>query len=350
VCSSDLSPNKIEALRKQGYNKNLQRAAGAAASFIPFGRLMGAPAQTGTIPVPPTGPQPMGGAPIHPQQGPNLGLPAQIPTQGTAQPQRGQNLLVIAQDPEFKAFVQHKIDMGTEGPLEQMIKEFKEEKKKSPLMKGIMEQAAQMEQSKQIPLENKEEIAELSLKSKPENLPFISPEGHIGEIKSERNGKVLLEDNGKLHQAKKDELIQSPLQEKDLADLHDELVKATEKHTGTEVSRNVNWAGYDPETNELFYLPHLGDGYVYEKIPSEEVAKLTNVMNKRKTSGQNFIGAWEEGSKSPIGAAISELIMRLQGERGRGKEYRQKFKTIYDALEPAKRASKQKLKRQKNER
>lgn len=175
---------------------------------------------------------------------------------------------------------------------------------------------------------------------------FSTPEGKIGTFKSIRNNKGLLEADGKLHQLDLESAIESPVSEKDLSELHEDLIKGIEKETGEEVSRNVNWAGYDPVNNSLSYLPHGGGLYIYNDIPSEDVERLTNILNKRKTSGENFIGAWKEGTKSPIGSAMSSLIRKLQSERGgKGKEYAQKFETVYHYLEPAIKAAKKKKKK-----
>jgi hypothetical protein len=170
----------------------------------------------------------------------------------------------------------------------------------------------------------------------------ISPIG-LGRIKELRNGKAMLEVDGKKHVVDEDELIESPLQEKDLAELYEDMVSGIQKHTGQEISRNVNWAGYDPKSNELAYRPHDGRLYVYDNISPEDAAELTGLLNTRKTTGENFIGAWESGSQSPIGAAMSRLILKLQKERGgKGNEYSGKFETIYDAIEPAVKALKAK--------
>lgn len=169
-----------------------------------------------------------------------------------------------------------------------------------------------------------------------------SPQG-IGEIKAIRNGKAIVEVDGKKHQVDEDELIQSPLPEKDLADLYEDLIGGIEKSTGKQVSRNVDWAGYDPNTNELAYKPHGSDKlYAYEDIEPEDVEILTSLLTQRKSTGENFIGAWSAGTESPIGAAMYQLIKKLQASRGgKGNEYKNKFETIYDALEPAKKALKE---------
>ncbi len=177
-----------------------------------------------------------------------------------------------------------------------------------------------------------------------------SPQG-IGEVREIRNGKALVEVDGKLHKIDSDELEQSPLPEKELADLYDELVGGIEKETGQEVSRNVEWAGYDPKTNELLYKPHGSNKvYAYADIPEEAAETLTSFLTQRKSTGENFIGAWKKGSSSPIGAAMYQLIKKLQDERGgKGNEYKNRFETLYDALEPAKEAAKKRHAERKKE-
>ncbi len=174
-----------------------------------------------------------------------------------------------------------------------------------------------------------------------------SPNG-IGEVKEIRNGQALIDIDGKLHKAQEEELIQSPLPEKELADLYNDVITGIEKETGQQVSRNVYWAGYDPNTNELAYLPHDGGLYIYDDISPEDAKELTNILSQRKSTGQNYIGAWEKGTKSPIGAQMYQLIQRLQKERGgKGNEYANKFQKVYDALEIAKIAAKKQYEEQR---
>jgi hypothetical protein len=177
-----------------------------------------------------------------------------------------------------------------------------------------------------------------------ESKPLIATKsGDIGEIRGEDSTGKLIDVDGKVRKFKDDEIIESPLPEKDLADLYDDLIGGIQGKTGQEVSRNVYWAGYDPKTNELLYIPHGGRAYNYDDISPEDVEELTNLLSRRKTSGENYIGAWTEGTNSPIGAAMHKLIMKLQKARGgKGNEYKNRFETIYDALEPAKQAAKKK--------
>jgi hypothetical protein len=176
------------------------------------------------------------------------------------------------------------------------------------------------------------------------NATVIAPQG-VGEVKAIRNGKALIEVDGKRHEVDESELESSPIPEKDLSDLYDDLIKGIEGETEEDVSRMVQWAGYNPDTNTLQFLPHTGDMYTYNDISEEDAALLRDVLSVRKTSGSNFIGAWKKDSKSPIGAALSKLIRKLQSEReGKGNEYSAKHGTIYSAYEPAIQAKKKKKK------
>lgn len=179
-------------------------------------------------------------------------------------------------------------------------------------------------------------------------LEVALPSGEVGQIESVKNGIANIKVGNTNKHRKLEELIESPLPEKELSDLYTDLLSGIEKETGQQVSRNVSWSGYDPKTNELAYIPHDGGLYIYDEISPEDAKELTSILSTRKTSGENFIGAWEAGSNSPIGAAMSKLIQRLQKERGgKGNEYKNKFEKLYDAIEPAKLALKQKKKNEK---
>ena len=171
-----------------------------------------------------------------------------------------------------------------------------------------------------------------------------TPEG-IGEVREIRNGKALVEVDGKMRQMLEDELMSPGLPQKDLADLHEELIEGIKTHTGKEVSRHVEWAGYDPEHKELIYKPWSGEQYTYDGIDQEDADMLTSLLTQRKTSGENYIGAWQEGSDSPIGAAMHKLLTKLREkskEAGKEKAHIRKYETIYSAYEPAQKASKKK--------
>lgn len=262
--------------------------------------------------------------------------------------------------PHQKKWLDKALKEGKAKTISEMVDDFAQnpEARRAVSKQGI--EAMNEEIQPQEPSSSSIEPDSATLQEKPKLAKgrlVASPSG-IGELESIRNKEALVKgESGKLHKVKVDDLIESPLPEKDLATLHDELIKGIEEETGEDVSRMVNWAGYNPQTNKLSFLPHIGALYIYGNISPEDREFLTSTLNVRKTSGKNWIGAWKEGSKSPIGAAMSALIKRLQAERGgKGNEYEEKFDTIYDATEVAKQASKtkkseeEKRKRKENKR
>lgn len=217
--------------------------------------------------------------------------------------------------------------------------------KLSPTEQLTQNEEPQLQETEQLqePIEKPEVKAEAPKIEK--NSVVSSPNG-IGEVKEIRNGQAIIEVDGKLHKVKEEDLEASPMPEKDLSELYDDLIKGIEKDTEEDVSRMVQWAGYNPDTNTLQFLPHSGSLYTYDEISPEDAQLLTDVLSVRKTSGSNFIGAWKKDSKSPIGAALSKLIRKLQTERGgKGNEYSAKHETIYSAYEPAIEAKKKKKKK-----
>lgn len=227
---------------------------------------------------------------------------------------------------------------GIEGLIEDIEYSLKNSEKEIPSKKELIPFKLDVNSPQTEILE--EEIKPISKKDQ-----VISPHG-IGEVKEIRNGKALINIDGKIHKIDEDQLISSALQEKELAELYGDLIRGIEKETGEEVSRMANFVGYDPESNTLAFLPHDGGLYIYNDISPQQKDFLTSALSTRKTSGSNFIGAWTSGSRSPIGAAMSKLIKELQQEAGgKGKEYAQKFTTVYNALEPAIKASKLKKKK-----
>lgn len=319
------------------------------------------PAQGMAPPIPPIGPAPMANAPVQPPAIPPVGPAAMggIPTVTPNQPAQGgapfspppqqaqsqllkqlgveelvKSLAAKGQAPEqissqiqgsmhpgTRKSLATKIAQGVERPIAEHIKDYL----KSP--EGLLREDV-LKFGEETPLQKGDLVLDPSSNT-------------MGDVKDIKQKQALLDSDGKLHKAETDNLIKSPLPKKDLAELHDDLIRGIEEETGQQVSRNVNWAGYDPEKNMLAYLPHDGRLYTYEDMSEEDTDYLTKTLHQRKTSGSNFIGAWEQGSESPIGAAMYKLIKKLQEERGgKGNEYSGKFETIYSALEPAIKAAK----------
>lgn len=178
-----------------------------------------------------------------------------------------------------------------------------------------------------------------------------TPQG-VGEVKGVSNGKAIVEIDGKAHKIDEKDIEPPPIPEKDLADLHNDLIAGIEKATGKEVSRHVDWAGYDPNANELLYKPWGGPSYTLTDIEPEDVKMLTSVLTQRKTTGSNWIGGWDADTDSPIGAAMHQLLEKLKAKaKEKGvKEYTRKYETVYSAREPAEQAAKLKKKLAEQER
>jgi hypothetical protein len=248
--------------------------------------------------------------------------------------------------PHQRKWLDDQIKAGTAKPLADMITDVMSQPVSNDATQGPLQPEIQPEPVQdQQPEVEQEEVPEQKLEK---GHLVATPNGEIGEVKSMRNGKALIDEDGKLHQAEEKDLISSPLPKKELADLYQDLLTGIEEETGEEVSRNVNIAAYNPETNKLLYQPHAGGIYIYANIPEEDKDLLTKFLTTRKTTGSSFMGAWGEGTKSPIGAAMSALIKRLQAERGgKGNEYEEKYDIIYEALKPAVEALKKRKRDEK---
>lgn len=178
-----------------------------------------------------------------------------------------------------------------------------------------------------------------------ENKKVRLPNGHIGEIQSVKNGIATIDVNGEIKHRKLDELERSPIPDRDLADIYEELTNSIPEHARSAV---INWAGYDPNVNELAFRPHSGALYVYKNIPEDFVEKLKNAMFSAKTTGENFYGAWKEGESSRF-SGLGGLIRELQKQYGgKGKEYVRKYETVHDFLDLPEKAKREK-KRKENE-
>lgn len=228
-------------------------------------------------------------------------------------------------------------------------KELKKKIKSLFLKKPTMaeEEMGRFEEGYEKPQKMEERKPKLELPSN----PVLTSKGDIADLKSQNNKNALIQYNdGITKQVKADDIIKPPLPHQKLAKLYDDLISGIEEVTGQQVSRNVDLAGYDKDNNELTYTPHGGATYVYDDIPEDIVDELLSMLT-RKTTGQNFVGAWEAGTESPIGAQMSALIKRLIAERRKsGKmEYSRKYEQIYDAFKPAIEAKKQVLKEKREE-
>ena len=93
-----------------------------------------------------------------------------------------------------------------------------------------------------------------------------SPQG-IGEVKEIRNGKALVEVDGKLHKVDEKDLDPPLFTEDEIADAYDDLFrKIPEEHR----SGFISWAGYDEDRNVLGFIPRSGKYEELENITPTE--------------------------------------------------------------------------------
>jgi hypothetical protein len=176
------------------------------------------------------------------------------------------------------------------------------------------------------------------------NATVSTPQG-IGEVLEIRNGQAIVDVDGKKHKVSEDELLSSPIPEKDLADLYEDLLRGIEAETGEEVSKSINVVGFDPDNNSVIVTFNNGDQYSYDNLDEEEQREALELEGLRKTSGRTHIGAYQEGTKSPAGNRIQAFIKKLQAKRGgKGNEYAKHYKPVYSRLGPAEEAHKVKFK------
>ena len=190
----------------------------------------------------------------------------------------------------------------------------------------VEEDTAETEKTPEIQTEGKKPLGKGST--------VITKDGRLGTVEDIPGKTAKIVSDGKKSVVETDQLIESPLPEKDLADLWDDLIGGIEKKTGEKISRHVNLAGWDPNSNALLYKPWKGKTYIFKDIPNDLLDILRSEM-KRKTSGESLIGAWEEGTESPLGAAMQFVIQTLTKQRGRHTAHAFAFDTIYEALGPA---------------
>ncbi len=200
--------------------------------------------------------------------------------------------------------------------------------------------------SKEQPPNESLETGSNLVEEEPVKNTVLTPNGDIGSIESEEKGVASVDVDGKKKKFRDQDIIKSPIPEKDMGELYEELIN---KIPESERSAVINVAGYDPNHNELIFMPHTGALYVYKDIPPEFAEKLKGAMFKAKTTGENLYGAWAEGESSRF-AGLYQLIKELQKiYGGKGKEYVRKYEKVYDFLAIPKSELKEKERKKREE-
>lgn len=237
------------------------------------------------------------------------------------------------------------IEKNGGGSFKDVVSAYIQEKTRDEAMQpdgsGINAKEPQLQEEAGLPEEAKQPEAKIE-----KNATVIAPQG-VGEVKEIRNGKAIVEVDGKRHQVDESELESSPIPEKDMGELLDALNKQIEVETGEEVSRAINLVGFSPETRSVIVVYNSGDIYPYDDLDDEDIEIATNLQGMRRTSGNNYIGPWVEGTKSPAGSKMHDFVKSLQAKRGKGKEYTAKYKPLYHGHGPAHEKLKEHRKKKK---
>ncbi len=130
-----------------------------------------------------------------------------------------------------------------------------------------------------------------------------TPQG-IGEVKEIRNGKAIVEVDGKLHKVDEAEIEKTLFTDDDIANKYEELMAAIpEEHR----SGFISWAGYDEDTNEIGFIPRGGKYEVLTNITPEEAKRIKEGKGVARTTGENKEGIWVQGEDTR-GGVISQII------------------------------------------
>lgn len=159
------------------------------------------------------------------------------------------------------------------------------------------------------------------LVDKPSEFTIVaSPEG-FGEIKTSRNGKAIIEVEGKKHQVDESKLLKPP---KEAAVEALELIKSftPEQHRSTHHMLNA----YEPESKQGFFVFHNGAAYVVDDISEEEYKELSEEIEQAKTTGESIIGKYAAGEGSR-GAAYNKIVKGVR-DRKVVPEMKKKFKKL----------------------
>lgn len=131
----------------------------------------------------------------------------------------------------------------------------------------------------------------------------MTPKG-IAEVKALRNGKAIIEVDGKKFEMREDELEPTEFTEDEIADAYDDLMsKIPEEHR----SGFIQWAGYDEDRNVLGFIPRGGKYEELTDITPEEAKAIKEGTGTARTTGENREGLWVAGEDTR-GGIISQII------------------------------------------
>ena len=198
---------------------------------------------------------------------------------------------------------------ASEGGIEGAIEDYASE-----LQRSIAQQpVAQLNEPNQMPeMISAEPIIgaefpkeELKTETKPieKNQIVSSPQG-IGEVKEIRNGKAIIDIDGKKHKVDVEELDPLEFTEEEVADAYNDLMaKIPEQYK----SGFIQWAGYDEDRNVLGFIPRDGKYEELHNITPEEAKLIKEGKGIARTTGATREGLWVVGEDTR-GGIISQII------------------------------------------
>lgn len=227
---------------------------------------------------------------------------------------------------------------ASEGGLEAAIEDYAQSTQQQPQELAPMESPSQELDAGQPGIEEiTQEIApqELNLPeetiepSKPieKNQTVVTPHG-IGEVKEIRNGKAVVEVDGKKHQVNEADLQPTTYTDEDIADTYDKMMGMIPE---SERSGFISWAGYDENRKVLGYIPRGGNYEELSNITPEEAEIIKTGKGIARTSGKNTEGMWV------VGGDTRGLISQIQHDRRRKRESEEKKQLkLFDIPKPEK--------------
>jgi hypothetical protein len=157
----------------------------------------------------------------------------------------------------------------------------------------------------EIPVEQEKISPEIKKQAEPleeiEESIVATPSG-FGEVKISRNGKSIVDVDGKKHSVEDEKILKPP---KEAAIEAMELIKSFTPEDMRSTHHMLN--SYDEEEKKGFFVFHNGDAYVVDDISPEEYEELSKEVTDAKTSGETIIGKWAKGHGSR-GAGYNKIV------------------------------------------
>lgn len=173
-----------------------------------------------------------------------------------------------------------------------------------------------------------------------EKTSIVSTPQGIGEVKEIRNGKSIVDINGKMHKFDEEDLEGEP-EEISALDLEPAVSDYLSRIPESQKSSVIDVSLYDPETQELQVRFPNGDQWVYGPVPEEIFEKINSMTGISVSSGESTLRGtiWEKGVENSAGADFYKLIKKLVRE---GKVKERKLKTGIDLFKGFTRVKKRK--------